>query len=87
MSKTVSAEGSETYLLGERLEISIFDTTDKAIRAAREAIDLPKLFCDAKVPELLAKIFSGDLVVLKKEEAVCPVCGYEFQSPFPKSKP
>ena len=62
------------------------DTTQKAIRLLEERTEILDLLIKAGVPKLLIGLSKGELVVVKKEEAVCPVIGYEFQSPFSESK-
>jgi len=65
----------------ERYERLLDDTErliDKAIEIAREGTEALKELEEMGVFKLLIKISCGEVMVLRKDEAVCPICGYEF---------
>lgn len=68
---------NQRVLLGERLN-------DKRLeeilnKPPEEITDRDLIYL---APRFILRCLNGELIVLKKEEAVCPVCGYEFESRF-----
>jgi len=66
--------------------LRVLDDTERlmneAIEVAREGTEILKEIIEELeemgVFKLLTKIDRGEVMVLKKDEAVCPICGYEF---------
>jgi len=56
--------------------------TEQAIEIAKEGTEILKEIIneleEMGVLKLVIKMACGEVVVLRKDEAVCPICGYEF---------
>jgi len=52
--------------------------TERAIEIAEKGIEALKELKEMGVFKLLIMIDRGEVIVLRKDEAVCPICRYEF---------
>ena len=51
---------------------------DEAMEIARKGTAAIRELEEMGVFKLLIMIDRGEVIVLRKDEAVCPICGYEF---------